>query len=170
MSNRAPRLFSRSPIFWARTIQLALLCVVAVAMLGAVRSQFDRIGHNLLCSCGCGQILLECNHVGCTDSPRMIRELHAQISTGATDKSILLWFAAKYGPTILAAPLRGGFDDVAWIVPIAVFLLATIGTFAIVWFWKRRAPQLAAPASPITPTLTPQDSTLRDRIRQETEY
>ena len=34
---------------------------------------------------------------------------------------------------MLAAPIRGGFDNAAWIVPIAVFLLATAGTFAVVW-------------------------------------
>jgi hypothetical protein len=49
----------RGPIFWARTVQTALLCVVAIAMLGAGQSRFDRLGHELMCSCGCSQILLE---------------------------------------------------------------------------------------------------------------
>ena len=31
---------------------------------------------------------------------------------------MLNWFAAKYGATVLAAPIRGGFDNVAWIAPI----------------------------------------------------
>jgi cytochrome c-type biogenesis protein CcmH/NrfF len=141
-------------------------------MIGATRSQYDRLGHNLTCSCGCGQLLLECNHIGCPDSPVMIRELHAQIATGGSDNSIYHWFAAKYGATILAAPILGGFDDVAWIVPIAVFLLATLGTFIIVWFWKRRALQLAdpTPTLPIPPPPTPEQSALQDRIRRETEY
>ena len=50
--------------------RLALLCVVTVVMLGAGQSRFDRLGHELMCSCGCGQILLECNHVSCPDSAR----------------------------------------------------------------------------------------------------
>ncbi|HEV2645696.1 MAG TPA: cytochrome c-type biogenesis protein CcmH [Acidobacteriaceae bacterium] len=159
----------RNPIALARTIQIALLCLITITMVGATRSQYDRIGHQLVCSCGCGQILVECNHIGCPDSPVMIRELHAQVATGAADKSIFQWFAAKYGPTILAAPMRGGFDDVAWIVPLAVFVLATAGTFAVVWLWKRRASNLLALA-PAPQPITPQDPTLRDRIRQETEY
>ena len=164
------------PIFWARTVQIILLCVVAVAMLGAVRSRFDRLGHELMCSCSCGQILVECNHVGCPDSARMINELHAQIATGASDTAVLQWFTAKYGATVLAAPIRGGFDNAAWIVPIAVFLLATLGTFAIVWLWKRRTLQLAGanPASleayPASALHNPQDAALRERIRKETEY
>jgi cytochrome c-type biogenesis protein CcmH len=107
----------------------------------------------------------------------MIRELHAQLATGKSDAEVLQWFAAKYGPTILAAPIRGGFDNVAWIVPIAVFLLATIGTFVVVWLWKRRALALSGESPgggvlefPAPGPTTPQDAALRERIRRETEY
>jgi cytochrome c-type biogenesis protein CcmH len=107
----------------------------------------------------------------------MIRELHAQLATGKSDAEVLQWFAAKYGPTILAAPIRGGFDNVAWIVPIAVFLLATIGTFVVVWLWKRRALALSGESPgggvlefPAAGPTTPQDAALRERIRRETEY
>jgi cytochrome c-type biogenesis protein CcmH len=164
--------FARNPIFWARLVQCALLCVITVVMLGAASSQFDRVGHQLECSCGCSQILLECNHVSCPDSPVMIRELHAQIATGATDMAILQWFAAKYGPTILAAPIRGGFDNAAWIVPIVVFLLATAGTFVVGWFWKRRAtgPPSDGPGGPMVHAGVAGDTALRERIRRETEY
>jgi cytochrome c-type biogenesis protein CcmH len=162
-------------VFWARTVQAALLCVITVAMLGAGQSRFDRLGHELMCSCSCGQILLECNHVGCPDSARMIDELRAQLATGNTDVQIQNWFVTKYGATVLAAPMRGGFDNVAWIVPITVFLLATAGTFVVVWLWKRRALSLAGTTSGLSggfpPMLqNPQDAALRERIRRETEY
>jgi cytochrome c-type biogenesis protein CcmH len=164
--------FADSPIFWARTLQLALLCVVTVIMLGAGRSRFDRLGHELMCSCHCGQILLECNHVSCPDSPGMIQELHEQIDSGKSDTAVLNWFVTKYGATILAAPIRGGFDNAAWIVPAAIFILATLGTFVIVWLWKRRALAMAGLAGPDTAPgdLNPQDTALRERIRRETEY
>jgi cytochrome c-type biogenesis protein CcmH len=146
-------------------------------MLGAGQSRFDRLGHELMCSCGCGQILLECNHVGCPDSARMIAELRAQLATGGSDTAVLQWFEAKYGATILAAPIRGGFDNAAWIVPVAIFLLATLGTFWVVWLWKRRALKLAGAATGIDGSdlsadgeSNPQDAELRERIRRETEY
>lgn len=162
----------RGPVFWARLVQTSLLCVITFAMVGAGRSQFDRVGHELMCSCGCGQILLECNHVGCPSSAGMIDELRAQIATGNTDVQIQNWFVAKYGATVLAAPMRGGFDNAAWIVPIAVFLLATAGTFVVVWFWKRRALRLAGGVVefPSAPPPSTQEAALRDRIRRETEY
>ena len=166
-------------IFWARAVQVILLGVITVAMLGAGKSRYERIGHELMCTCGCGQVLLECNHVGCPDSARMINELRAQLATGNGDTAVLNWFAAKYGPTVLAAPIRGGFDDAAWIVPIGVFLLATGGTFAVVWLWKRRALSLAGMAQgmgggagvlPNPGPTTPQEAALRERIRRETEF
>ncbi len=162
----------RGPIFWARTVQTALLCIICIAMLGAGQSRFDRLGHGLMCSCGCGQILLECNHVGCPDSARMIDELRTQLATGNSDTQIQQWFVTKYGATVLAAPMRGGFDNVAWIVPIGVFLLATAGTFLVVWMWKRRALALAGPPAigGELPASNPQDAALRERIRRETEY
>jgi len=162
-----------------RGVQLVLLCAVTIIMLGAGGSRFDRLGHEMICSCGCGQILLECNHVSCPDSPVMIGELRTQLATGIGDTAVLNFFQAKYGPTILAAPIRGGFDNVAWIVPILAFLLATLGTFLVVWMWKRRTLRRAGAASvlgdvlggfPAAGNSNPQDTALRERIRRETEY
>src|ERR1700686_3247602 len=98
-------MFSRPQLL--RYAQLLLVCVAMITMLGAGNSddsRFQRMGHEMVCACGCGQILLECNHVGCTYSSRMIDELHTQIGSGGSDKAILTWFAAKYGAVILAAP------------------------------------------------------------------
>ena len=169
--------FAGSPLFWARTVQLALLCVITFAMLGAGQSRFNRLGHELMCSCGCGQVLLECNHVGCPDSARMIDELKTQMAAGGNDTAVLNWFVAKYGATILAAPILGGFDNVAWIVPVAIFVLATLGTFGTVWLWKRRTLQMAGAAAgtgggnlPASGESNAQDAALRERIRRETEY
>jgi cytochrome c-type biogenesis protein CcmH len=162
----------RRPLFWAKTLQIALLGIITVAMLGAAQSRYERLGHQLMCSCSCGQILLECNHVGCPSSSGMIKELQAQVASGADDKTVLNWFATKYGATVLAAPIRGGFDNAAWIIPIGVFLLATVGTFGVVWLWKRRTMSLA-PASVshmAGDRISPQEAALRDRIRRETEY
>ena len=156
----------RLPGLW-RLMQGLVVCLLAVVMLGAddSASRFNRIGHEMMCACGCGQILLECNHVGCPDSDRMIGELREQLRAGGSDTAIMNWFSTKYGPTILAAPIRGGFDNVAWITPVAAFLLATIGTGILVVFWKRRTAGRAVAGNAIVA-----DDALRERIRRETEY
>jgi cytochrome c-type biogenesis protein CcmH len=141
-------------------------------MLGAgdANSRFNKVGHEMMCACGCGQILLECNHVGCPDSDRMIKELRVQVDNGGTNTSIENWFAAKYGATVLASPSRGGFDNVAWIVPLALFVLATAGTAVLIAVWKRRGGgvPVSRPAAGAAGVL-PADA-MRERIRKETEY
>jgi cytochrome c-type biogenesis protein CcmH/NrfF len=156
-----------------RLLQSAGLCILAVIMLGAVDPavRFNKMGHEMICTCSCGQILLECNHVGCPVSGPMIGELHTQLTAGGTDTSIFNWFAAKYGATVLASPIRGGFDNIAWIAPMAVFFLATIGTAVIVRVWKLRSSANSLPASgPAPETWAPEATALRERIRRETEY
>ena len=145
-----------------------VVCLLAVVMLGATPdSRFEKMGHEMICTCGCGQVLLECNHVGCPVSPVMISELHSGIDAGGTDTSIFNWFETKYGATVLAAPIRGGFDNVAWIAPMAVFLLATIGTGFLVKMWSARSAQRRA-VSAAGPVMG--GDGVRERIRRETEY
>jgi cytochrome c-type biogenesis protein CcmH len=139
-------------------------------MLGADSStRFGRLGHEMMCVCGCGQILLECNHVGCPDSDRMIGELREQLASGSGDTAVLNWFSAKYGPTVLAAPIRGGFDNAAWIAPAAVFLLAIVGTGVLISMWRKRSGSRTAIAG-VPGSMNSQEDSLRERIRRETEY
>ena len=67
-------------------------------------ARFNRLGHQLMCMCSCGQVLLECNHVGCAYSSRMRDELAAGIARGDNDSLILQSFVQKYGNVVLAAP------------------------------------------------------------------
>ena len=153
--------------------RVVLVCMLTVAILGATdpTAHYNRIGHSIMCVCGCGQILLECNHVGCPDSARMSGELQDQVAgpNGAgADSLIMNWFVAKYGATVLAAPMRGGFDNVAWIVPVTVFVLAIFGTALLVRLWSQRR-RLASPSVPVVTSYEVDDAT-RARIRRETEY
>lgn len=152
-----------------RALQILLVFCVALVTIGAgdTSSRFSAIGHKMVCVCSCGQILLECNHVGCPDSDRMIGELRTQVAGSGGDTSIFNWFVAKYGPTVLAAPIRGGFDNAAWIVPIVVFVLAIALTAWLINRWKGRHMLLAADGAPIAYN-PPSD--MRDRIRRDTEF
>ena len=146
-----------------RLAQLIFIGALACSALG-VTDRFNDIGHKLMCPCGCAEVLLECTHVGCRDSETMRGELASQLNSGASDRPILNFFVAKYGPTVLAAPMRGGFDNVAWIMPFAVLLLALIGTFLLVRKWRVRT--VAAPPEALNTAADP----LREKIRKETEY
>jgi cytochrome c-type biogenesis protein CcmH len=151
-----------------RPLHIAVLLIAGFTMLGAgaATDRFDKVGHKLMCGCGCSQILLECNHVGCPVSPTMISELHSQVDAGTPEAGILTWFADKYGPIILAAPLRDNFfDRSTWYIPGGVLVLGILGVMLLVRRWRARTP-VAAPVA----VGAPADDALRERIRQETEY
>ncbi|WP_109485702.1 cytochrome c-type biogenesis protein [Occallatibacter savannae] len=147
-----------------RGLQAAFLAVAVCFSIGATdaTARYDKLSHQFMCSCGCGQVLGECNHVGCPASPVQLAELKVDMTNGMGDKEIMDSFAAKYGATVLAAPTTTGFNLVAWIAPFAVFLAALLGTILLVRHWSLGKKQVAEPAS------TPEMNAIRDRIRRET--
>jgi cytochrome c-type biogenesis protein CcmH/NrfF len=153
-----------------RFVSLALLSAALILFMGAGDSpdqRFTALGHQLMCACGCNQVLLECNHVGCTYSDRMRKELMAAIQHGDNDSLILQSFVQKYGPTVLAAPTTTGFNRIAWIMPFVALFGGIVLTIVIVRAWKHHAatPAVAAPAG-LTPAAL---DTLRHRVHEETE-
>ena len=149
-----------------KTTQALLLALAVCFSVGSTdaSARYVDLGHRLMCTCSCSQLLGECNHVGCPSSGPMLNELSAAIASGATDQQILSSFAAKYGITVLAAPPTHGFSLVAWVAPIAVFASALLGTILLVRHWSvgRTAVAAAQPADPVM-------NALRDKIRRETE-
>src|SRR4051812_6262563 len=101
-----------------RSSQLAALVMAVFLFMGAGDDvRFNKIGHSMMCTCGCGQVLLECNHVGCTVSDKMRNELAVALDRGDNNDLILQGFVQNYGPTVIAAPTASGFNRVAWIMP-----------------------------------------------------
>jgi cytochrome c-type biogenesis protein CcmH/NrfF len=151
-----------------RLAQLLLIALLSITFLGAdTDARFNKLGHGLMCMCGCNQILLECNHVGCTYSERMRNELTAGLERGDSDSLVLQSFVQKYGNTVLAAPTTTGFNRVAWIMPFAVFAAALALTILLVRLWKSRTV-----AHPVPPPNLDADAldALRKKARQETDY
>jgi len=153
----------------SRSLHAALLCLAVFACLGASDegARFNRLGHRLMCVCGCSQILLECNHVGCTYSDRMRGELMASLDRGENDDLTLQDFVQKYGPTVLAAPTATGFNRVAWIMPFLALALGLLTTTFIVLAWKKR-PALAAPGG-VLPVSGAELERFRTQARKDTE-
>ncbi len=153
----------------ARIFQATLLCLAVFAFLGAgdEGTRFNNLGHRLMCVCGCSQILLECNHVGCTYSDRMRGELMASLDRGENDDLALQDFVQKYGPTVLAAPTGTGFNRVAWIMPFLALVLGLLTTIFIVLAWRKR-PALAAPGG-VLPVSGGELEHFRSRVRKDTD-
>jgi cytochrome c-type biogenesis protein CcmH/NrfF len=159
------------PVFgaWLKAAEAAVLALVICFSLGATdaSSRFNDLGHRLMCTCGCAQLLGECNHVGCPESGHMRDELTAAIGSGLSDQQILDGFAAKYGATVLAAPTTKGFDLVAWIAPFAVFAAALMGTFLLIRRWGGWSVRARVAGAQVA-SLDPAEAERLSRVRRET--
>jgi len=161
---------SRGTPTWLKTLKLSVLFLAALFLLGADSNgaRFDRLGHKLMCRCGCNQILLECNHVGCSYSEKMRQELMAALQGPDSDDLILQRFVQEYGGVVLAAPTATGFNRVAWITPFAVLGVGILAVVYVVRRWKLRQVRLA-PDSPAAPPVSVELDSFRERARKETE-
>ena len=152
--------------------RMRLIAAVALATLvlvgaGDDSARIEKLGHKVICMCGCNQVLLECNHYGCPYLTPEQQELVAAVDKGDSDGGILEAFVTKYGPTVLAAPTTHGFDQVAWIMPYFVLALGVGGVVLVVRNWHKRAAAAQAPAG--SSSDFPDLDRFREQVRKETE-
>jgi cytochrome c-type biogenesis protein CcmH len=127
-----------------KIVSLTTILTLALLLTGAGEdARFNDLGHKMMCACGCRQILLQCNHVGCQYSDRMRNELSAALGRGDSDNLVLQAFVQKYGQTVLAAPTTSGFNWVAWVMPFIVLLAGIAVGILMILKW-RVAPQTQA--------------------------
>lgn len=118
---------------------LAIVLISTLLFIGAGdNSRFDRVGREVICMCGCNQILLECNHLGCPYLSKMKQELTAAVDRGDSDSAITQFFVQTYGTLVLAAPPNRGFNRVAWLMPYIALLAGITLVVFIVRMWRKR--------------------------------
>lgn len=149
---------------------LVLIVFTAGSLMAAENTgRYERLGSKIMCSCGCGQMLLQCNHVGCPNSATMISQLHEQVAATAPtndDEAVLNFFRKQWGVTAVVEPNRHGFELIAWILPFAGLGLGIFLVVVVVYRWHA-SPAAAAGAAEVK--LDPHLEALRDRARRETE-
>ncbi len=155
-------------------LALALLFSTTAAGAGGTgrwAARYRALSHQMMCTCGCAQLLGECNHVGCPNSPGMLKTLDADLSRGMGDHAILVDFAASYGPASLASPLLTRFNEAAWVVPPAFLILGSLGALLLVRRWREGASvkQLQAQSAVLPPAEARKRRAALERVRRETE-
>jgi cytochrome c-type biogenesis protein CcmH/NrfF len=151
----------------AARLGVVLLAVFVFLGAGDEEARFSQLGHKLMCVCGCHQVLLECNHVGCPLSDGMRGELVAAMSRPDSDDLVLQAFVQKYGPTVLLAPTTTGFNRVAWIMPYLALVLGLTTVILIIRAWKSRP--LVMPAGGVASVSGSELDYFRDQARKDTE-
>lgn len=166
--------------------EILLLCAAVALLMGAdsPNERFHKLGGKIMCTCGdCTYMLLECNHVGCPNSDRMIRQLQALtgdtsgtvshpgsvkeagIAVEKDDERVLEWFRSNWGVTAVVEPKKSGLELWAWIMPPAALGLGLLLVIIVVRKWHQRR----ALAAPQNVELDPHMEALRAQARRETE-
>lgn len=166
-------------------IRREVLAVVLAFGLGAAlemgvlvrvhgQQQADRvkeIGGKFMCTCGCNQVLTQCNHVGCTTSAAMLKELAQWVARGDSQTAITEAFVQEYGTKVYAEPPRSGLSLVAWSLPGIYLALGTALVILIVLRWRGRGRSTPNVATRGVPSGITQEELehARQRVAEETE-
>jgi cytochrome c-type biogenesis protein CcmH/NrfF len=160
---------------WAAAA-VAPLCVVAQSEPGNAEPSAARakaIGGKFMCMCGCSQVLTQCNHVGCTVSTSMLKEVDQHLANGDSEAAITQGFVQEFGTQVYAEPPKSGLSLVAWSLPTVYLVLGTMIVGFVIWRWRARPGHAALQAqavggAPVGVT-SDQLEQMRRRIAHETE-
>ena len=86
---------TRTRRLFAIGILAAAAAAPLVIMPAGAQQPSDRakqIGGKFMCMCGCSQVLTQCNHVGCTTSTAMLKELERSVARGDSEDVITQMF------------------------------------------------------------------------------
>ena len=126
------------------------------------------LGEKLMCMCGCGQILTQCNHINCPSSGPMLKELDAHVAKGEADDLIIQDFVQEYGEKVLSSPPAHGFNSIAWYIPGAAFVLGLGIVVTLIRLWRQRdVARLAVVAASDSPSTAATAATELRRIQLE---
>ena len=129
------------------TVLFGCAGVASVFIPPAQSQQTDRakqIGGKFMCMCGCNQVLTQCNHVGCTVSASMLKELDQSVAKGDSEQAITQAFVQEFGTTVYAEPPKSGLSLVAWVMPSVYLLLGTVLVIFVIFRWRQRNISLAS--------------------------
>ena len=156
----------RRNIWNSRTAAIAALALAGALLSGLLYAQSSdrakRIGGQLMCMCNCNQILTQCNHVGCTTSAAMIKELDQRVQTASSDDLILQSFVQEFGTKVLASPPAEGFNLLAWFIPGIAFSAGLALVIVVIRQWRRRYQLVPAGGPPLSPEML-------ERARQQAD-
>lgn len=156
------------------TLALAVIAAGAPLFTPPVRAQqlSDRakqVGGKFMCMCGCSQVLTQCNHVGCTVSAGMLKELNQALARGDSETAITQMFVQEFGTKVYAEPPKSGLSLVAWSLPSIYLVAGTVLVIFVIFRWRARSsPQAATPGVPSGISKDELDRA-RQRVARETE-
>jgi len=110
------------------------LVIVAPAAASERHPTLAELEDQVMCPVCAGETLAQSDSPAADQVRRVIR---ARIAAGDTRSEIKRRLVAEYGPQILAAPPKEGFDLLAWLLPIGGVLAGAAILGLLAWRWSR---------------------------------
>jgi len=159
-----------------RRVDGIFVCLATISLVSATlgyAQETDRarqIGGKFMCMCGCNQVLTQCNHVGCTTSSSMLKELDQYVARGDSETTVTQAFVQEFGTKVYAEPPKSGLSLVAWTLPSFYLLLGTIVVILVIWRWRARSAAPVAATAGVPSGISPDDlERARRQVARETE-
>ena len=137
----------------AYTIGASFLAVImiAVPLLAQQTERAKALSMRMMCVCGCNQILGVCNHVGCTYSHDMLKEIDERMARNESDDLTVQAFVQEYGAAVMLLPEAKGFNLWVWIMPVVAVIGGIFLVRVILVRWRREAVVHSTPARAVSP-------------------
>ena len=119
-------------------IVLLLIGILSFSTAGADSLTVDEVADELICQCGCGMVLSECNHAVCGSREEMKASIADQIDQGKSKGEIVQFFVEAYGEQVLSSPSKRGFNLTAWIAPFVALLIGGVAVYFTLRKWVKR--------------------------------
>ncbi len=115
-------------------------CTAAKPVL-TLDEQAGEIYRSLMCPLCPGQTIDQSQSKLSAQMRSLVRE---KLEQGESREEILQFFVERYGETVLAAPVKSGFNLIVWVIPILVIFAGGILLWVIIRRWVQGKNKFAA--------------------------
>lgn len=125
--------------------------MLTIPLVGQVKStdpvdaEVYAIGKELMCQCGCGSTVADCNMLYCHFGEPVRAEIREGVIAGIAPDVIIKQLVGKYGAIILGQPAAEGFGALGWTMPFIAILAGLAIVPLVIRRWRQN--QLAAEAA-----------------------
>jgi cytochrome c-type biogenesis protein CcmH len=135
----------------ALVVALAVLAAAAPAAASEQHPTLAELEPQLICpTC---QTTLDQSDAPVANAIRAF--IRRRIRAGDTESEIKAKLVDQFGPEVLAAPQKHGFDLVAWVLPLVGLAAGIAVASVLAWRWSRTRGGEAAPEAPAADPLEP---------------
>ncbi|HEX21221.1 MAG TPA: cytochrome c-type biogenesis protein CcmH [Actinobacteria bacterium] len=114
-----------------------VLFLLATLTTPALAVTYKDVEGEFMCTCGCGKTMTACEDSECSVKRGLRSTVQGLVDSGKSRAEIIDVMRKNYGDTILATPIKQGFNWVAYVTPFLLVIAGGIGILFIVRGWVK---------------------------------